>query len=186
MMKMTLRSLVGLYIVSMASLLQAGQQPNVLFIFADDMCYETIGAYKMLDIDTPHLDTLVESGTTFTHDYNMGAWNGAVCVASVPIDCSIFSEITSAGTVMVRRFFAGPTSSTLTSYLVSSGAAGAASRLQAPCRRGRASGPIAGRALFDSAPGGASRGPCDRSLPGAAARACRSAKATRGLLSGPP
>ena len=82
MMKMTLRSLVGLYLVSMASLLHAGQQPNVLFIFADDMCYETIGAYKMLDIDTPHLDTLVESGTTFTHAYNMGAWNGAVCVAS--------------------------------------------------------------------------------------------------------
>jgi choline-sulfatase len=36
----------------------------------------------MLDIDTPHLDTLVERGATFTHAFNMGAWNGAVCVAS--------------------------------------------------------------------------------------------------------
>jgi arylsulfatase A-like enzyme len=61
---------------------QAQDRPNVLFIFADDMTYETIGAYKMLDIDTPNLDTLVERGATFTHAYNMGAWKGAVCVAS--------------------------------------------------------------------------------------------------------
>lgn len=58
------------------------KKPNILFIFADDMSYETIGAHDMLDIDTPHLDTLVERGTSFTHAYNMGAWNGAVCVAS--------------------------------------------------------------------------------------------------------
>lgn len=57
-------------------------KPNILFIFADDMTYETIGAYKMMDIDTPHLDQLAERGATFTHAYNMGAWNGAVCVAS--------------------------------------------------------------------------------------------------------
>ena len=60
----------------------AESQPNILFIFADDMSYETIGAYKMLDIDTPNLDKLVERGATFTHAYNMGAWGGAVCVAS--------------------------------------------------------------------------------------------------------
>lgn len=58
------------------------EQPNILFIFADDMSYETIGAHGMLDIDTPHLDTLVERGTSFTHAYNMGAYNGAVCIAS--------------------------------------------------------------------------------------------------------
>ncbi len=58
------------------------KKTNVLFIFADDMSYETIGAHGMLDIDTPHLDTLAESGVSFTHAYNMGAWNGAVCVAS--------------------------------------------------------------------------------------------------------
>jgi len=58
------------------------KQPNILFIFADDLSYETIGAHGLLDIDTPHLDTLVERGTSFTHAYNMGAWEGAVCVAS--------------------------------------------------------------------------------------------------------
>ena len=61
---------------------QTEEQPNVLFIFADDLSYETIGAYGMLDIDTPNLDKLVERGTSFTHAYNMGAYSGAVCVAS--------------------------------------------------------------------------------------------------------
>ena len=57
-------------------------KPNILFIFADDMSYETIRAFGLLDIDTPNLDRLVEQGTSFTHAYNMGAWGGAVCVAS--------------------------------------------------------------------------------------------------------
>lgn len=57
-------------------------KPNIVFIFADDMAYETIGAHGYIDIDTPNLDRLVENGTTFSHTYNMGAWGGAVCVAS--------------------------------------------------------------------------------------------------------
>lgn len=57
-------------------------KPNILFIFADDMSYETIRAFGHLDIDTPNLDRLVDQGASFTHAYNMGAWNGAVCVAS--------------------------------------------------------------------------------------------------------
>ena len=81
-MKKSLKILASICLLSIACMVQAKQQPNILFIFADDMSYETIGAYKLLDIDTPHLDTLVEHGATFTHAYNMGAWNGAVCVAS--------------------------------------------------------------------------------------------------------
>lgn len=61
---------------------EAKEKPNILFIFADDQCYETISAFGMTDIDTPNLDKLVERGTTFTHAYNMGSWSGAVCVAS--------------------------------------------------------------------------------------------------------
>lgn len=60
----------------------AAEKPNILFIFSDDQCYETIGALGMVDIDTPNLDRLVKGGTTFTKTYNMGAWGGAVCVAS--------------------------------------------------------------------------------------------------------
>ena len=82
-MKMKCR-LILLSIACLAGVaaLAAPEKPNVLFIFADDMSYETIHAYGMLDIDTPNLDKLVERGATFTHAYNMGAWGGAVCVAS--------------------------------------------------------------------------------------------------------
>jgi arylsulfatase A-like enzyme len=58
------------------------QRPNVLFIFADDQCYETIHAMGNDEIETPNLDRLVRRGLTFTHAYNQGSWSGAVCVAS--------------------------------------------------------------------------------------------------------
>jgi len=58
------------------------QKPNILFIFADDQCYETIGHLGITDIETPNLDRLMKSGTSFTRAYNMGSWSGAVCVAS--------------------------------------------------------------------------------------------------------
>lgn len=59
----------------------AADKPNVLFIFADDHCYEALGAMGS-EVKTPHLDQLIREGTQFNHTYNMGAWNGAVCVAS--------------------------------------------------------------------------------------------------------
>ena len=67
-------------IVSPAS--AADGKPNVLFIFADDQCFETIRAVGTDEIETPNLDRLVRRGTTFTHAYNQGSWSGAVCVAS--------------------------------------------------------------------------------------------------------
>lgn len=63
-------------------MLRAGDRPNVLFLFADDQCFETIGALGLTDIETPNLDRLVKEGTTFSRAYNMGSWSGAVCVAS--------------------------------------------------------------------------------------------------------
>ncbi len=57
-------------------------KPNILFIFADDQCYKTIRSVNNGEIETPSLDKLVSSGTTFTHAYNMGGYHGAVCVAS--------------------------------------------------------------------------------------------------------
>ena len=33
----------------------AAEKPNILFIFADDMCFETIRALGETDIDTPNL-----------------------------------------------------------------------------------------------------------------------------------
>ncbi|MBA7523753.1 Arylsulfatase [subsurface metagenome] len=58
------------------------QRPNIVFIFADDQSYNTVSATGNNEIITPVLDKLSESGVTFTNAFNMGAWNGAVCVAS--------------------------------------------------------------------------------------------------------
>jgi len=74
--------MISTYVMAAAATTVAHDKPNILFIFADDMSYETVRAYGLLNIDTPNLDKLVERGATFTHAYNMGAWGGAVCVAS--------------------------------------------------------------------------------------------------------
>ena len=58
------------------------KQPNILFIFADDQCFETLASSGHPVIKTPNLDRLTRQGTTFTHAFNMGSWSGAVCVAS--------------------------------------------------------------------------------------------------------
>lgn len=57
-------------------------KPNFLFIFADDMTYEALGAAGHLDIETPNLDQLASEGAMFSHAYNMGSWTPAVCMAS--------------------------------------------------------------------------------------------------------
>ena len=57
-------------------------KPNILFIFADDQCFETLRSLGCYEIETPNLDRLVQSGVTFTHAYNQGGWHGAICVAS--------------------------------------------------------------------------------------------------------
>lgn len=61
---------------------QSAKTPNLLFIFADDQTYEAINALGRGEVHTPNLNRLVRNGVTFTHAYNMGAWHGAVCVAS--------------------------------------------------------------------------------------------------------
>lgn len=58
------------------------EKPNVLFIFTDDQRYNTVGAIGDKQLITPNMDKLALSGVSFTHSYNMGAWHGAVCVAS--------------------------------------------------------------------------------------------------------
>jgi choline-sulfatase len=75
-------ALISLSVRTNAADAANAKQPNVLFLFADDLCYETIRAFGHTDIETPNLDRLARRGTTFTHAYNMGSWSGAVCVAS--------------------------------------------------------------------------------------------------------
>ena len=58
------------------------EQPNILFIFADDLAYDSVGFAGNPTVRTPRLDRLAEESVHFTHTYNMGSWSGAVCVAS--------------------------------------------------------------------------------------------------------
>ena len=75
--------LLALFAVSLGEQSRADDaKPNIVFIFADDQCFETIAALGNEEIETPNLDRLARRGTTFTHAYNMGSWSGAVCVAS--------------------------------------------------------------------------------------------------------
>lgn len=73
---------LGLTLLLLPSLLVAKTKPNFLFIFADDQSYETVHALGNSEIRTPHLDRLAMEGTSFLNAYNMGGWNGAVCIAS--------------------------------------------------------------------------------------------------------
>lgn len=57
-------------------------KPNILFIFADDQCFDTIAALGNNEVITPNLDSLAHRGVSFRNAYNMGGWNGAICVAS--------------------------------------------------------------------------------------------------------
>ena len=58
------------------------EKPNILFIFADDQMFNTIGALKDCPVKTPNLDRLMANGVSFSHTYNQGSFSAAVCVAS--------------------------------------------------------------------------------------------------------
>ncbi len=77
-----------LLLLTLAGVLNACQsdkepvKPNILFILADDQCFNTINELGNHEVITPTLDELAREGTVFMTAYNMGGWNGAICVAS--------------------------------------------------------------------------------------------------------
>ncbi|MCK4745551.1 MAG: sulfatase-like hydrolase/transferase, partial [Bacteroidales bacterium] len=82
-----MRKLYLLFIVATMVLISCtgeteSEKPNILFIFADDQCFNTINELGNTEVITPNLDELARQGTVFTTAYNMGGWNGAICVAS--------------------------------------------------------------------------------------------------------
>lgn len=48
----------------------ASRKPNIILILADDLGYETLGAYGSTSYKTPHLDKLASEGMRFTHAYS--------------------------------------------------------------------------------------------------------------------
>lgn len=61
---------------------EAARRPNVLFLFADDMRADSIGALGNSVIKTPNLDTLVQRGFAFRNAYCLGGNSPAVCTPS--------------------------------------------------------------------------------------------------------
>ncbi|MCA9191927.1 MAG: sulfatase-like hydrolase/transferase [Planctomycetales bacterium] len=57
-------------------------KPNIVLLLTDDQCFDTISALGHPEVKTPNLDRLAHRGVAFTNAYNMGGWNGAICVAS--------------------------------------------------------------------------------------------------------
>jgi|GEM_PF-34711 len=87
----TMGSLLSIAVVALAcvgvvlptiAVAQVPDKPNVLYLFADDMTYDAISALGNDEIITPNLDSLVQSGTAFTHAYNQGSYVAAVCRSS--------------------------------------------------------------------------------------------------------
>ncbi len=58
------------------------QQPNIVFIFADDLSYHDVATYGNDEVRTPNIDALADEGIQFNRAYNMGSWSPAVCVPS--------------------------------------------------------------------------------------------------------
>lgn len=48
---------------------EAGSQPNIILIMADDLGVECLGSYGGLSYRTPHLDQLAKQGLQFNHAY---------------------------------------------------------------------------------------------------------------------
>lgn len=58
------------------------KRPNIVFILTDDQRGSTVHDKEREVIETPHIDRLRESGTSFSQCYLFGANNGAVCKPS--------------------------------------------------------------------------------------------------------
>jgi arylsulfatase A-like enzyme len=78
-------SVVGALLLVPAATLRAAAptaRPNILHIHADDHRADGLRSLGNPLLQTPHLDSLVERGMTFTRAYTMGSMIGAVCTPS--------------------------------------------------------------------------------------------------------
>lgn len=65
---------------------KAGQQPNIIYILADDLGYAELGCYGQQQIETPNIDKLAECGMRFTQNY-------AGTAVSAPSRCITFTGL---------------------------------------------------------------------------------------------
>jgi len=63
-------SLLSTVVVSCDEKQKTPQQPNIIFILADDLGYGDLGCYGQSIIQTPHIDRLAAEGMRFTRHYS--------------------------------------------------------------------------------------------------------------------
>lgn len=78
---------------------QADEQPNIIFILADDLGYCDLACYGNQYIQTPNIDRLAETGTTFTQCY---AGSGV----SSPSRCALMTGRNTGNTTIRDNFCA--------------------------------------------------------------------------------
>ncbi len=61
---------------------RSDEQPNILFLLADDQRWDSIGAHGNTVIQTPNIDQLARQGFSFSNAYCFGSPHGAVCIPS--------------------------------------------------------------------------------------------------------
>jgi hypothetical protein len=69
-------------IVSAQAPRNTAKQPNLLFLFADDMRTDSLGALGDRTVKTPNLDAVARRGFVMTNAYCLGGNIGAVCTPS--------------------------------------------------------------------------------------------------------
>ncbi len=70
--KVSRRSLIAVFVFLFSSAAFAQSQPNLLFLFADDLGYGDLACYGAPDAETPNLDRLARQGVRFTQHYSNG------------------------------------------------------------------------------------------------------------------
>lgn len=79
---MHVRFLLLAALLGSAAVAAPARPPNILHLHADDHRADGLHALGTPLLQTPHLDTLVARGTTFTRCYTQGSMVGAVCLPS--------------------------------------------------------------------------------------------------------
>jgi N-acetylgalactosamine-6-sulfatase len=92
-------TLVALFLIHSVNLLSAAQvnQPNIVFLFADDLGWGDLSCYGNQRIKTPELDQMAREGTLFTHFYVAGSVcspsRSAIMTGQVPARNRIFGHL---------------------------------------------------------------------------------------------
>ncbi|MFT5124963.1 MAG: arylsulfatase A, partial [Verrucomicrobiales bacterium] len=68
-----LKSLTASVLIGLSTVFAATNQPNIVFIFIDDLGWKDLGCYGNEIVETPRIDRLAKEGMRFTDFYAAGA-----------------------------------------------------------------------------------------------------------------